>query len=57
MSLIVRQRWDGRVVLYCKGADSVVLKLLEEGGGQAAELQAVEAHLVGTGGQEVGGWA
>ncbi|KAI8470537.1 MAG: ATPase, phospholipid transporter [Monoraphidium minutum] len=26
MSLVVRQRWDGRILLMCKGADSIMLR-------------------------------
>jgi magnesium-transporting ATPase (P-type) len=44
MSLIVRQRWDGKIVLFTKGADSVMLARVEPG--QEAQA-AIEDHLVG----------
>jgi len=44
MSLIARQRWDGRIILFCKGADSIMLGRVKPG----QEIQAsVEQHLVG----------
>ena len=43
MSLIARQRWDGRIVLFCKGADTVMLARSREG---QAITESIEAHLV-----------
>lgn len=43
MSLIVRQRWDGRIVLFCKGADSIMLE--RDAPGQAVRAR-IEEHLV-----------
>lgn len=43
MSLIARQRWDGRIILFCKGADTVMLARVRDG--QAIQ-RPIEAHLV-----------
>lgn len=43
MSLVARQRWDGRIILFCKGADTVMLARARDG--QAIQAS-IEAHLV-----------
>jgi hypothetical protein len=52
MSLIVRQRWDGKIVLYTKGADSMMLARAAAG----QDMQGhIEEHLVRGRGRGRGG--